>query len=115
MQTIIQHKQYAVNNYFPLVLTNIHVVEQMQNAIVSSLSNIWHRSNIAGETRISFLTYDYINKKVYSTNTDNTVTHITGVDFSALYSSAYSSIPNEMIEYTGNKMLLRGNFNEYIH
>jgi hypothetical protein len=74
----------------------------MKNAIVGGLSNVWHRSNIAGETHISYLTYDYINKKVYSTNNDNTVTHICGVDFNALYPSAHSSIPNEMIEYTGN-------------
>jgi hypothetical protein len=114
MQTIIQRKQYAVNNFFPLVLTNIHVVEQMQNAIVGGLSNVWHRSNIAGETFISYLTYDYINKKVYSTDTKNKVTHITGVDFNALYPSAYGSIPNEMIGYTGNKMLMPGNLKEYI-
>jgi hypothetical protein len=93
MQTIIQRKQYAVDNFFPLVLTNIHVVEQMQNAIVGSLINVWHRSNIAGKTAISYLTYDYIKKKVYSTDTKNLVTHITGVDFNALYTSADSSIP----------------------
>jgi hypothetical protein len=51
---------------------------------------------------------------VYSTNTENTVIYITGVDFNALYPSAYSSIPNEMIKYTGNKMLTPGNFKEYI-
>jgi hypothetical protein len=86
----------------------------MQNAIVGGLRNVWDRSNIAGETHISYVTYDYINKKVYSTNTDNIVTHITGVDFNALYTSAYSSIPNEMIEYTGNKMLMPGYLKEYI-
>jgi hypothetical protein len=71
---------------------NIYVVEQMQNAIEGGLSNVWHQSNIAGETRISYLTYDYINKKVYSTDTKNLVTHITGVEFNALYPSTYSSI-----------------------
>jgi hypothetical protein len=96
MQTLTQRKQYTLDNQFPLVLTNIHVVEQMQEAIVGGLSNVWHRSNIAGETHITYLTYDYINKKVYGTNTKNLVTHITGVDFNALYPSAYSSIPNEM-------------------
>jgi hypothetical protein len=64
MQTLTQRKQYALDNHFPLVLTNIHVVEQMKNAIVGGLSNVWHRSNIAGETFISYLTYDYMNKKV---------------------------------------------------
>jgi hypothetical protein len=85
MQTLTQRKQYDLDNHFPLVLTNIHVVEQMQEAIVGGLSNDWHRSNIAGETHITYLTYDYINKKVYSTITENIVTHITGVDFNALY------------------------------
>jgi hypothetical protein len=42
------------------------------------------------------------------------VNHITCVDFNALYPSAYSSIPNKMIKYTGNKILMPGNFNEYI-
>jgi hypothetical protein len=90
------------------------VVEQMQEAIVGGLSNVWHRSNIACETLISYLTYDNINKKVYSTNTKNIVTHICGVDFNALYPSLYSSILNMMIGYTGNKMLMPGNFKKYI-
>jgi hypothetical protein len=102
MQTIIQRKQYAVDNYFPLALTNIYVVEQMQEAIVGGLNNVLHRSNIAGEIFINYLTYEFIHKKIYSTNTKNLVTHITGVDFNALYPSAYSSIPNKMIGYTGN-------------
>jgi hypothetical protein len=86
----------------------------MQNATVGGLSNVWYCSNIVDETFISYLTYDYINKKVYSSETKNLVTRITGVDFNALYSSAYSLIPNEMIGYTGNKMLMPGNFKEYI-
>jgi hypothetical protein len=35
------------------------------------------------------------------------------MDFNALYPSAYSSIYNEMIGYTGNKMLMLGNFKKY--
>jgi hypothetical protein len=58
IQTIIQRKQYPVDNYFHLVLTNIHVVEQMEEAIVGGLSNVWYRSNIANERYISYLTYD---------------------------------------------------------
>jgi hypothetical protein len=86
----------------------------MQEAIVGGLSNVWHRSNIAGETFTSYITYDYINKKVYSTNSKNIVTHIIGVDFNTLYPSVYGSILNEMIEYTGNKMLMPGNLKKYI-
>jgi hypothetical protein len=86
----------------------------MKEAIVGGVINVSHPANIEGETFISYLTYDFINKKVYSTNTKNLVTHITGVDLNPLCPSAYSSIPNEMICYTGNKMLMPGNFNEYI-
>jgi hypothetical protein len=46
-------------------------------------------------------------------DTENVLTHITGVDFNAFYPSAYSSIYNEMVGYTGNKMLMPGNFKEY--
>jgi hypothetical protein len=35
------------------------------------------------------------------------------VDFNALYPLAYSYILNEMIGYTGNKMLMSGNFKKY--
>jgi hypothetical protein len=51
---------------------------------------------------------------MYNTNTENILTHITGVDFNTLYPSPYSSIPNEMIGYTGNKMMIPGNLKEYI-
>jgi hypothetical protein len=85
MQTLTQRKQYALDNYFPFVLTNIHVVEQIQNAIVGGLVNVCHRSNITSETYINFITYDYINKKVFSINIENIVTYITGVDFNTLY------------------------------
>jgi hypothetical protein len=56
MQTLTQPKQYALDNHFPLVLTNIYVVEQMQEAVEDGLNNVWHRSNIAGETSSSFFT-----------------------------------------------------------
>jgi hypothetical protein len=36
------------------------------------------------------------------------------VNFNVLYPSTYSSIPNEMICYTGNNMLIPGNFKVYI-
>jgi hypothetical protein len=74
------------------VLTNENVIRQLQEAIVGGLSNVWHGSNIAGETYINYLTYDKEKRKVYSRDTENVVTHITGVDFNAVYPSAYSSI-----------------------
>jgi hypothetical protein len=86
----------------------------MQEAIVRGFIYVSHRSNIAGETHISYLTYDNINKKVYSTNTENIVTHITNIYFNALYPSAYGSIPNEMISFTGIKKLIASNFKKYI-
>jgi hypothetical protein len=98
MQTIPQRKQYAIDNHFPLILTNIHVVEQMQETIIGYLRNISHRSDIVCEIHITYLTYDFVNKKVYSTGTNSIVTHITSMDFNTPYPSAYSSIPNEMIK-----------------
>jgi hypothetical protein len=95
-------KQYAIENNYPLELTNENV-----------MSNVWYRSNVVGETHINYLRYDKGKRKVYSIDTDNVVTHIAGVDFNALFPSAYSSIYNAMIGYTGKKMLMPGNFKEY--
>jgi hypothetical protein len=52
IQTIMQRKQYELDNYFHLALTNIHVIEQMQEALVGNLSNVWYCSNIAGEVSL---------------------------------------------------------------
>jgi hypothetical protein len=89
VQTLVQLKQYVKENNYPLVLTNESVIRQLQDAIVGGLSNVWHRSNVIGEMYINYLKYDKEKRKVYSIDTENVVTHITGVDFNALYQSAY--------------------------
>jgi hypothetical protein len=113
VQTLVQLKQYAIDSNYPLVLTNESVIRQLQDAILGGLSNVWDLSNVAEETHINYLRYDKGKRKVYSIDGENVVTDITGVDFNALYPSAYLSIHNEMIGYTGNKMLMIGNFKEY--
>jgi hypothetical protein len=114
VQTLVKLTHFAKNNNNPLVLTNESVIRQLQDAIVRRLSDMWCRSNVAGETRINYLKYDKGKRKVYRIDADSIVTHITeGVDFNALYPSTYSSIHNEMIWYTGNKMLMSDNFKEY--
>jgi hypothetical protein len=52
VQTLVQLKQYAIENNYPLVLRNENVIRQLQDAIVGGLSNVWHRSNVEGETCI---------------------------------------------------------------
>jgi hypothetical protein len=49
VQTLVQLKQYAIDNNYPLELTNESVIRQLQDAIVGGLSNVWHRSNVAGK------------------------------------------------------------------
>jgi hypothetical protein len=109
----MQLKQFAIDSNYPLVLTNESVIRKLQDVIVGELSNVWHRSNVAEETHINYLRYDKGKRKVYSIDTENVVAHIRCVDFNVLYPCTYSSIYNEMIGYTGNKMLMPGNFKEY--
>jgi predicted transcriptional regulator len=80
VQTLVQLKQYAKENNYLLVRTNESVIIQLQDAIVCGLSNVWHRSNVTRKTYINYLKYDKGKRKVYSIDTDNVVTHLTGID-----------------------------------
>jgi hypothetical protein len=64
----------------------------MQEGIVGDTTNAWKRPNIAAERSINFLTYDFLNNKVYSTDTKNIVTFITVVEYNGSDPSAYSHI-----------------------
>jgi hypothetical protein len=91
----VHYNKARSNQSLELVQTNESVIRQLQDAIVAGLINVWHKSNVAGETYINYLKYDKEKWIVYSIHTENVVMHITGVDFNALYPSGYSSIYNE--------------------
>ena len=84
------------------------VYKILRKGITGGLSNVMHRVNIKGETKINKFKYDEENKTVVSYNTDNIMTHVLGVDFNSLYPSSYSSNENVNNPYTGGKMFMPG-------
>jgi hypothetical protein len=113
VQLEVQLLKYAKANQLPLTLIDERVVALVQRGITGGLSNVYHRYNVSGTTKINKLHFDAEREKIVSKNTDNIMTHVTGVDFNSLYPSSYSSLPNEMIDYTNFRMLMPGNVTEF--
>jgi hypothetical protein len=70
----------------------------MRRGITGGLSYVMHRRNIAGETPINYFETDS-NNQIHSIDTDNIMTHVTGLDFNSLYPSAFSSIESKNNPY----------------
>jgi hypothetical protein len=111
---IIQKYLSRLNNYYlyynlPMTLTDDRVYKQLREGITGGLSNVFHRVNIAGQTKINKLTYDPITNSISDTDTDNVMTHVHSYDANSLYPSARSSNPNPLIKLKGrNKLLMPG-------
>jgi hypothetical protein len=86
----IQVRQYAFKYNLPMTIDNEAVHDLIRNGITGGLSNVMHRINIGGETKIN--KFHYKDGKVISKDTENTMTHAIGVDFNSLYPFCYGSI-----------------------
>ena len=101
------------SNYYNLP-TNIakqheETYHLLRDSITGGLSNVLHRKNIKGETKINKFFWD---KNCYKDrDTENIVTHVCGVDFNSLYPSCYSSAPHlfiKMMGYEDSKFYMPG-------
>jgi hypothetical protein len=73
-------------------MENIGTIKHLENAKYGGLSNVLHRINISGETKINKFKFDMENNKVISYDTENIMTHVQGIDFNSLYPSGSASI-----------------------
>lgn len=106
----IQLRKYCLKYDLPMTLckNDEEAYKVIRNGITGGLSNVMHRVNIKGSTKINKFKYDIDNKTVVSYNTDNIMTHVLGIDFNSLYPSSYSSNENTNNPYTGGKMFMPG-------
>jgi hypothetical protein len=107
----IQLKKYCLMNNLPMTLTDEVTYHILRDGITGGLSNVGHRFNYAGITKINKL--EIVKNgdgsyHVFSTDANNIMTHITGCDFSSLYPSVFSSNSHPFIPYTGHKMYMPG-------
>jgi hypothetical protein len=99
----VQKYLSRLNNYYlyynlPMTLTDDRVYKQSREGITGGLSNVFHRVNIAGKTKINKLTYDPITNSISDIDTDNIMTHVHSYDANSLYPSVRSSNPNPLIK-----------------
>ncbi|KAA6312953.1 MAG: hypothetical protein EZS28_055838, partial [Streblomastix strix] len=85
-----------------MTLVNQEVYQIIRKDITGGLSNVLHRYNVAGETRINHL--EYMDKNVYSIDSEHVMTHVIQLDFDSQYASIMSSYPHPFIQYTCHKM-----------
>ena len=90
----------------PTTINNERVYDYLRKGITGGLSNVHHRINIAGKTKINHLWY--ANQRVYSKDSQHIMTHFLGLDFNSLYPSSFSSNENSNIPYTNHKMYMPG-------
>jgi hypothetical protein len=111
----VKLRQYAKKYHLPTTIgacsgvteeQAVKVHDQIRGGITGGLSNVWHRRNIAGETKINHLYYE--KNKVVSRDSENIMTHVIGTDFNSLYPSAYGSIRTPWNPYDNGVMYMPG-------
>ncbi|KAA6365060.1 MAG: hypothetical protein EZS28_039413, partial [Streblomastix strix] len=83
----------------PMTITDEEVYQILRSGITGGLSQVMHRYNVAGETKINQL--KFVNGKVISQDTDHIMTHLLTLDFNCQYPSVMSSEPHKFIKYSG--------------
>ncbi|KAA6392810.1 MAG: hypothetical protein EZS28_011661 [Streblomastix strix] len=80
-----------------MTITDEEVYQILRSGITGGLSQVMHRYNAAGETKINQL--KFINGKVFSQDTDHIMTHLLTLDFNCQYPSVMSSELHKFIKY----------------
>ncbi|KAA6400526.1 MAG: hypothetical protein EZS28_003948 [Streblomastix strix] len=102
MKLMVQLKKYALLKRLPMALTSNEGYQLLSKGIIGSISNVMHRYNISGETRINHFEFDQENKCVYSIDSDYVMTHAVQLDFHSQYPSVMSGEPNMLNSYTNH-------------
>jgi hypothetical protein len=86
----VQLRKFALKNNLPQTIDNEAVYHLLRNGITGGFSNVMHRVNIAGETKVNHFSIE--DDHVISKDTENIMTHVMGVDFNSLYPFSMGSI-----------------------
>ncbi|KAA6362105.1 MAG: hypothetical protein EZS28_042368, partial [Streblomastix strix] len=102
MKLMIQLRKYALFKQLPMTLTSDEGYQLLRKRITGGISNVMHRYNIAGETKINHFEFDQENRCVYSIDSDYVMTHVVQLDFHSQYPSVMSGEPNALNPYTNH-------------
>jgi len=109
-------RKYALARNLPMTLSiddkdAYHIIRK---GITGGLSNVQHRINLKGVTRINKFSYDVDENIIMDTDTNNVMTHFVGVDFNSLYPSTFASVKHDFVPYTDGKMYMPGRLKSFI-
>ncbi|KAA6372176.1 MAG: hypothetical protein EZS28_032297 [Streblomastix strix] len=104
----IKMKYYAIKYNLPMTISDERIYNLLRECITGGLAAVFYRENIAGKTQINELTYNEQSNKVISQDNENVTTRVFALDGNSLYPSLYSSVKNENIPYTDNRMYMAG-------
>lgn len=106
----INLRKFALLHHLPFTLSvdDEKAYHILREGITGGLSNVQHRINLKGLTKINKLKYDPETNTVSNYDTENIMTHFVGTDFNSLYPSVFSSNPHPFINYTGGRMYMPG-------
>ncbi|KAA6391872.1 MAG: hypothetical protein EZS28_012598, partial [Streblomastix strix] len=102
LDRINNDRGHSADNSLPMTITDEEIYQILRSGITGGLSQVMHRYNVAGETKINYL--KYINGKVISQDTDHTMTHLLTLDVNCQYPSVMSSEPHKFIKYSAFDM-----------
>ncbi|KAA6388753.1 MAG: hypothetical protein EZS28_015721 [Streblomastix strix] len=93
MKLMIQLRKYALFKQLPMTLTSDEGYKLLRKGITGGISNVMHRYNVAGKTKIN-------HKSVYSIDSNYIQTHVVQLDFHSQYPSVMSGEPIMLNPYT---------------
>ncbi|KAA6386198.1 MAG: hypothetical protein EZS28_018277 [Streblomastix strix] len=102
MKLMIQLRKYALFKQLTMTLTSNEGYQLLRKGITGGISNVMHRYNVAGETKINHFEYDQENKCIYSIDSDYVMTHVVQLDFHSKYPSVMCREPNMLNPYTNH-------------
>ncbi|KAA6404137.1 MAG: hypothetical protein EZS28_000340 [Streblomastix strix] len=76
MKLMIQLRKYALFKQLPMTLISDEGYHLLRNGITGGLSQVMHRYNIAGQTKINHFEFDKEDRCVYSIDSDYVQTHV---------------------------------------
>ncbi|KAA6364878.1 MAG: hypothetical protein EZS28_039596 [Streblomastix strix] len=91
-----------------MTLISDDIYKILRRGITGGLSQVTHRYNIAGKTKINHFEFDKENRCVYSIDSDYIQTHVVQLDFDSQYPSVMSSESHPFIPYTNHKLYMCG-------
>ncbi|KAA6378633.1 MAG: hypothetical protein EZS28_025840 [Streblomastix strix] len=93
---------HSADNSLPMTITDEEIYQILRSGITGGLSQVMHRYNVAGETKIN--QFKFINGKVISQDTDHIMTHLLTLYFNCQYPSVMSSELHKFIKHTAFDM-----------